>query len=1140
MKSNICDWTAAAARAACGTALVGLFAWSVGAQTTTTTYHFHQETTGEAGALLQLKTSGPDSASYTSPSGNLQNQPAGEYGIRELKTYFGSPSAVGTIPSGSTLSFTVWMAKSANYGTLFPRIRGRLNFDSGALLCQTTGTSPLTTTLTAYTLSCVTNADVTLAVTDRIYLWSGVNMTAGPGNHGLTAQMAVEGTLNGNYDSRFSIPLPSAPYTLTAVNPITGLVGQSVTISGSGFGAAQGDSTVTFNGVPATVTNWAPASVVALVPTGARTGPVVVRSSAGHQSNGIAFTVITPPAISILNPTSSTVGQSIRITGSAFGASQGSSAVTFNSAAASVTYWSDTIIDANVPAGATGGPVLVTVNGYASNAAPFVVITPPAGGPVSTYHLHKESSTTSGMFQLKTAGPDATTFALQTIDLKNLSGTEYVIKEFDTQANDPSAVGVISQGATLAFTLWMKKTAAYSQLRPRVRVKLNNASGVTLCEATSTTDLTTTLSAYALSCTPTTSVAFSSADRLYLWMGVTMNGSPGNHSLKAELDVEGTLNGNYDSRFMLPGFVPPPTITSLSPSSGSIGQTVTITGTHFGPSKGVSTVLFNNGIAAIPTAWSETSITVPVPAGATTGPVAVTVFQSSNSAVFTVLGVITGNVTQGGGTPVAAATVQALQSGQVIASTTTTAGGTYTLPNLVAGSYDVTVSAAGYGSQSKSSVVVPPSGAASVSFALSSTGAVAYTYDALNRLTGVVNGTGGAHYTYDAVGNVLAIEAAAAGSVGIVSISPTSGPVGSTVTITGSGFGTQTGDNTVRFNGTVATALFNSATRVIAAVPAGATTGPVTVTTVVGSAATPEAFVVTSTSGVLTISGFTPAIGAPGAAVTVTGTGFYEPIPISNIVTFNTAAGSATSVTPSSLVATIPPSATSGHMTVTAPSGSATSTADFFVAPAPYTAADVMFTGRTTLDAPINVPFATGRVALIVFDAQAGQRVSIRQTDITGSLSVKCDFVQPDGVVIFPNGYPTVLPMTGTYTVAVSPFQPENGSVTITISPFFDITDSIFINGPGKTAQISIPFQVARFTFGGVAGEAVFLYDSAWPNCNSSTRLYSPSGATLTVMQPCYASTVQLTLPTTGVYTLEVSALSWASTATANLSLYTP
>src|SRR5882672_87760 len=83
---------------------------------------------------------------------------------------------------------------------------------------------------------------------------------------------------------------------------------------------------------------------------------------------------------------------------------------------------------------------------------------------------------------------------------------------------------------------------------------------------------------------------------------------------------------------------PPPTITSLSQNAGAVGASITITGTNFGTAQGSSTVTFNGNTAAAASAWSATSITVLVPAGATTGNVVVTVFGvASNGSPFTIV-----------------------------------------------------------------------------------------------------------------------------------------------------------------------------------------------------------------------------------------------------------------------------------------------------------------------------------------------------------------------------------------------------------------------------------------------------------------------------------------------------------------------
>lgn len=69
----------------------------------------------------------------------------------------------------------------------------------------------------------------------------------------------------------------------------------------------------------------------------------------------------------------------------------------------------------------------------------------------------------------------------------------------------------------------------------------------------------------------------------------------------------------------------------------------------------------------------------------------------------------------------------------------------------------------------------------------------------------------------------------------ITSVSPVSGFVGTLVNITGTGMGTATD---VAFNGVSATFVIVSATQVRATVPAGATTGPISVTNPLGTATT--------------------------------------------------------------------------------------------------------------------------------------------------------------------------------------------------------------------------------------------------------------------------------------------------------------
>ena len=136
---------------------------------------------------------------------------------------------------------------------------------------------------------------------------------------------------------------------------------------------------------------------------------------------------------------------------------------------------------------------------------------------------------------------------------------------------------------------------------------------------------------------------------------------------------------------------------------------------------------------------------------------------------------------------------------------------------------------------------------------------IQYVYDALGRLTGVVDQQGNvATYTYDAVGNLLAISrvnvADIPGAVGITLVSPGSGTVGATVMIFGKGFSTTASQNAVAFNGTSATVTEAAPNRLVTSVPSGATTGSITLTAPLGNATSPSAFTVISVTGPLAVT----------------------------------------------------------------------------------------------------------------------------------------------------------------------------------------------------------------------------------------------------------------------------------------------
>ena len=109
-----------------------------------------------------------------------------------------------------------------------------------------------------------------------------------------------------------------------------------------------------------------------------------------------------------------------------------------------------------------------------------------------------------------------------------------------------------------------------------------------------------------------------------------------------------------------------------------------------------------------------------------------------------------------------------------------------------------------------------------------------------------------------------ASPALAAGPV-VSSFSPASGTIGTSVTVTGSGF---TGATAVKFGGAAGAFTVNSDTKITATVPATASTGPVTVTTSGGTGTSTAKFTVAPG---LALSRGT---GPPTSGVTVSGAGF--------------------------------------------------------------------------------------------------------------------------------------------------------------------------------------------------------------------------------------------------------------------------
>lgn len=154
----------------------------------------------------------------------------------------------------------------------------------------------------------------------------------------------------------------------------------------------------------------------------------------------------------------------------------------------------------------------------------------------------------------------------------------------------------------------------------------------------------------------------------------------------------------------------------------------------------------------------------------------------------------------------------------------------------------------------------------------------------------------------------------------VSAFSPAGGTVGKVVTIDGVGF---SGATAVAFNGVdQPTFTIVSDGRVTAKVPSGASTGPISVTTSLGTG-----FSLTSFKVRPKVTGFDPDSGPPGTLVTISGSAFVGVLQVQ----FNGVGAAFSALDYDTITATVPAGATTGPITVITFGGKGSSRRDFVV-----------------------------------------------------------------------------------------------------------------------------------------------------------------------------------------------------------------
>jgi cytochrome c peroxidase len=290
---------------------------------------------------------------------------------------------------------------------------------------------------------------------------------------------------------------------------------------------------------------------------------------------------------------------------------------------------------------------------------------------------------------------------------------------------------------------------------------------------------------------------------------------------------------------------------------------------------------------------------------------------------------------------------------------------------------------------------------------------------------------------------------------------PTFGPVGTGVTITGTAF---TGATAVSFNGVAATFTVSPSGTITTTVPAGATTGPITVTTPgSGPLKTTTRFTVTPA-----ITSFAPANAPVGTGVTITGTNFSG----ATAVSFHGAAATFTVSNSGTVTTTVPAGATTGPVTVTTLDGTATSAASFTVTPA------------ITSFAPASGPVGTA--------------VTISGTNFTGATAVSFGGTAATFTVSNSGTVTTTVPAgatTGPITVT-TPDGTATSATSFTVSDSFNLTATPSSQTLSAGASTSYTVTISRaagfadnltFSVAGLPGATTASFSPNPTSGNSST-----------------------------------------------------
>ncbi|MCK9463210.1 MAG: IPT/TIG domain-containing protein [Proteobacteria bacterium] len=410
---------------------------------------------------------------------------------------------------------------------------------------------------------------------------------------------------------------------IMSIDPVVGPPGTTVTINGNNFSGKGHENTVLISGIPLTVRSATATRIQAVIPPGANTGNITVQVyNAGQATSPQSFTVLAQLKIDQMDPQMGPPGTHVTLVGSGFSTKAKDNTVMLGDAKCKIVSVEPGRIVVQVPKkNVSTGRFNVTVKGLGSyeHPAPFPVVYPPE---ISSF--------------TPLAGNVGTV-----VSIKGL--------HFD---GDPSRIQVLLTGRVCPVTL-----ATPNEIRVQVPQGAVSGKFKVIIPQMGTAESDAAYEVWA-------PLAVTRMDPLFGLPGTEVRidgsgfrGKPADHSLfmnAQKIDIVRIDNGGLV--FKIPANAPDgpvslrlevaergatmipmtltvlhsPEIAGFSPTRGSIGTPVMVTGNYFGTQPNHVRVLLGGQVVPI-TSITPTQVSFSVPPGAITGSIEVQTVRRGNA-----------------------------------------------------------------------------------------------------------------------------------------------------------------------------------------------------------------------------------------------------------------------------------------------------------------------------------------------------------------------------------------------------------------------------------------------------------------------------------------------------------------------------